>query len=202
MKPPRTIGKNICYHVRVQCNNKEFRFETSSDFHLYEEMVQRYQKKYGFHLYNYVLMHTHVHLIVNVINDFTIDRIMRSINQVFSFKYNRIKNRFGHLWISPYRSSVVDGDEYALCCMRYLDRNPVRAGIVTTPTHWRWGGFNYYAYGKENPLITPLPLYLDWAKEKFERNEKYKQFVEQILPSDAKRDKEWIQSKWPKAKHR
>jgi len=202
MRIPRVIGKNICYHVRSQCNNKEFRFETDDDFYLYENILEEYINKYGFHLNNYTLMHTHVHLIITIVNDFTIDRVMRSINQVFSLKYNRLKSRSGHLWLARYKSSVIDSDEYGLCCMRYLDRNTVRAGIVKDPEDWPWGGYNFYAHGKSNRLITPFPTYLGLDDAEIGRREKYRKFVEQVMPSEEARDKERIQSRWPKRQHR
>ena len=154
MRIPRVIGKNICYHVRSQCNNKEFRFETDDDFYLYENILEEYINKYGFHLNNYTLMHTHVHLIITIVNDFTIDRVMRSINQVFSLKYNRLKSRSGHLWLARYR------------------------------------------------LITPFPTYLGLDDAEIGRREKYRKFVEQVMPSEEARDKERIQSRWPKRQHR
>lgn len=202
MKPPRIIGRNICYHIRTQCNNKEFRFETDSDFQLYENVLFRYVKKHGFELYNYALMHTHVHLIINIVNDFTIDRVMRSINQVFAHRYNRYKQRTGHLWMNPYKSSIVDSDAYALCNLRYLDRNALRAGIVVHPKEWQWGGFNFYAYGKPHSFLTPCPSYLALGTNPSERQEKYRKFVEEVMPSEAAKDKEWIRSRWPKATRR
>ena len=201
MRPPRIIGQDICYHVRVQCNNKEFRFGGQEDFNFYESILLHYSRKYGFKIYNYVLMHTHVHLIIDIVNNFTIDRVMRSVNQVFSFQYNRRKNRSGHLWMQPYKSSVINSEAYAFCCMRYLDRNPIRAGIVDHPADWRWGGYNYYAQGKANPIITPIPNYLELDTTAAKRQRKYQLFVEQVMPSEEVKDKEWIISRWPKASH-
>ncbi|OGQ44821.1 MAG: hypothetical protein A3H42_04165 [Deltaproteobacteria bacterium RIFCSPLOWO2_02_FULL_46_8] len=202
MRAPRIIGKDICYHIRCQCNNKEFRFETDDDFCLYETVLSEYIKKYGFHLNNYTLMHTHVHLIITIINEFTIDRVMRSINQIFAHKYNLRKGRSGHLWLARYKSSVIDSDEYFLCCNRYLDRNATRAGIVSIPKDWQWGGFHFYAYGRPNNLITPSSTYLGLDDAQIGRQEKYRKFVEDAIPSDEIRDKEWIHSRWPKRKHR
>lgn len=202
VRPPRIIGTDICYHIRSQCNNKEFRFEGDNDFQLYEEILFRYKEKYKFLLHNYTLMHTHVHLILTVVNEFTVDRIMRSISQIFSLTYNRQKGRTGHLWMNRYKCSVIDSDPYALCCMRYLDRNSVRADIVSEPSQWRWGGYNFYAHGKPNPLISPIQTYLALGNLDEERQKKYRDFVEQVFPSDEIRDKEWIQSRWPKSKHR
>lgn len=198
MRPPRFIGQNICYHVRIQCNNREFRFETDEDFFLYESILYHYVKKYGSQLYNYVLMHNHVHLILNIVNKFTVDRVMHSVNQVYSRRYNIKKERGGHLWMAPYKSSVIEGENYLLCCMRYIDRNPVRANIVVNPEDWRWSGYSFYAYGKSNPLITPMPSFLDFGNTEAECRARYRKFVEQVLPADEVRDKEWIQSKWPK----
>lgn len=202
MRAPRIIGKNICYHIRVQCNNKEFRFERENDFFLYQSILFHYARKHDFKVYNYVLMHTHIHLIVEIINDFTIDRVMRSVNQVFSFRYNRQKGRSGHLWMQPYKSSIINSEAYALCCMRYLDRNPIRARIVQNPSDWKWGGYNFYACGKKNPIISPIPSYLGLDDTDEKRRDKYRAFVEQVMPIEETKDKEWITSRWPKERHR
>ena len=125
---------------------------------------------------------------------------MRSINQVFSIRYNRRKGRTGHVWLARYKSSIIDSDAYALCCMRYLDRNSFKAGIVSNPKEWKWSGYNYYAYGKDNKLISPIASYMGLSDTLEDRQLKYRRFVEEAMPSDDIRDYEWIDSRWPKGK--
>lgn len=199
MRPYRIRGDGICYHVRVQCNNKEFRFKNQKDFRLYQEVLYQYVKKYGFQLHNYHLMHSHVHLILTTTNPFTIDRVMRSINQVFSIRYNLLRKRTGHVWLARYRSSIIDSDAYALCCMRYLDRNSLKAKLVSHPREWSWSGFHYYAYGTQNQLITPIATYLGLGNTPADRQLSYRRFVEEAMPSDDIRDREWIHSRWPRS---
>lgn len=188
----RPLGEGLCYHVRVQCNNREFRFASTEDFERYLNLLTRLKGKLGFYLHHFVLMHTHVHLIISTPGPVLLNRIMQQINHQYAVDYHRRHLRSGHFWINAYRCSIIDTDNYALTCMRYLDRNPVRAGIVGHPQEWPWSAYRCYAEGLELPLINTHPSFLQIADTQEARQREYRRFVEKLLPSDEVREKEWI----------
>jgi hypothetical protein len=74
--------------------------------------------------------------------------------------FHQARGRHGHFWERRYGSCLVEEDAYALAALRYLDRNPVRAGLVTEPTRYPWSSCAAYALGTPNRLITLHPSYL------------------------------------------
>lgn len=188
-RPPRILGEGLCYHVRVQCNYKAFFFDKEDDFSRYLGIAQEVKSKTGFLLHHYVVMNTHVHLIVTTPGPALLDTVMRLINHRYAMNYHKRYRRRGHFWIGSYGASVIDTDTYALACMRYLDRNPLRAKMVDDPKLWSWSSHRYYAFGDPNPLITSHPSYLGLANDAVTRQKFYHRFVHSLLPSDEARDR-------------
>lgn len=191
-KVPRPLGNGLCYHIRSQCNNKAFRFETEDDFKIYLDLLAKVKRDFNLQIHAYNIMNTHSHIIGSTPGPYLLDEIMYHLNKTYSIDYNKRHERSGHFWMGPYRCSVIDSDEYALTCMRYIDRNPIRAGITKDPAEWSWSSYSYYGSGKTNDIITPLPSYLSLAGNSQKRYSFYKKFVLSIFPSDEKRDQERI----------
>ena len=87
-----------------------------------------------------------------------------------------------------YKCIPVETDAYALGLLRYIHRNPIRAGMVREPEEWRWSGYRFYTGLEDNDLLTPHPSYLALSESEERRREKYRDFVRSLLPSDDKRD--------------
>lgn len=189
---PRPLGEGLCYHVRVQCNNSEFWFATDKDFLRYTDILQQAKKRLGVLINHFVIMHSHVHLILTTPGPALLDKVMHFINRTYAHDYHTRYSKHGHFWINAYRCSIIDTDEYALTCMRYLDRNPVRAGIVEKPTQWRWGSHAHYAHHRQMDWVTPHPSYLGLARFPQKRRELYQQFVHQIFPADEARQMQFM----------
>ena len=186
-RPPRLQWSGLHYHVIVRCNNRAHRFESAADFHRYLATLKLFSVKQGFTLFNYTLMHSHVHLFLQPSPRFLLAKTMQVLNFKFAIEYNLRKKRKGHFWIGRYTSIPVETDEYALTLMRYINRNPVRAGIVKRPGNWQWSGYNFYAKGTPNELLTPHPSYLALGQTEGARQKAYVDFVKMILPSEDKR---------------
>ena len=73
---------------------------------------------------------------------------------------NRIHARTGSLWEARFRSSLVDSENYLLVCQRYIELNPVRAGLVHDPSAYPWSSHSYYAAHRGSQVITEHPVYL------------------------------------------
>lgn len=185
---PRPLGEGLCYHVRMQCNNKAFRFQLEEDFHQYLNILDESRAKLKFLLHHYVIMHTHVHLILTTPGPALLDQVMRRINQSYAYNYHKRHMRYGHFWTNDYKCSVIDTDKYALACMRYLDRNPIRAGIVQNPQDWRWSAYQHYALGCSEIVVNSHPSYLGIAFQNEVRMGFYRDFVCTLLPGDEEKE--------------
>ncbi|MDP2599787.1 MAG: transposase [Deltaproteobacteria bacterium] len=194
-KMQRQLAEDLAYHVWIQCNNKEFRFQNEADFLLYLSIIKEVKEKHNFLLYDYGLMHTHVHLFLRTPGPSLLDTIMWHINRTFSVRYNKRNGRCGHIWMGPYKASVVDNDQYGISLLRYLPQNAPQAGIVQHPDQWKWCGYRFYAYGEPNELLTPAPTYLELADRPEVRQKFYRHLVSTLVPKALSEEEKWLLTK-------
>jgi putative transposase len=107
---------------------------------LFRDILRDARAKFSLSLYNYCLMTNHVHLLFAVPQEDTLSKAMHWVGYTFSRKFNKLSGRHGHLWENRFRSAIVEDECYFLRCLTYLDLNPVRAGIVTSPSDYAWCG--------------------------------------------------------------
>ena len=105
-------------------------------------------------------MSNHIHLLLQAPTADVIGRPLRWFMTQTSKTFQRLRNRSGHFWERRFRACLVEDDLYALAALRYMDRNPVRAGIVEDPATYEWSSCASYALGAANRLIQFHPSYL------------------------------------------
>lgn len=186
-RPLRIQEYDLHYHVIVRCNNEAYRFETDEDFATYLDLLRRVKKRHGFRLFNYELMNSHVHLFLQPAERFSLQRTMQMINTRYACEYNRRKSRKGHLWLDRYKSIPVASDKHALDLMRYINRNPVRAGMIREPGQWPWSGYQFYAEGQASDILEPHPSYLALGSDDKRRRLSYQSYVTMVLPGENAR---------------
>jgi putative transposase len=186
-RPLRLQDSDLHYHVIVRCNNGDFHFEDDEDFAAYLKVLALVQKKHRFHLFDYELMHSHVHLLLQPAERISLHRTMMLINGKFARDFNERKKRKGHFWLARYKAIPVESDKYALDLMRYINRNAVRAGIVANPKDWKWSGYRYYAYGEPNELLEPHPTFLGLSLDEKIRRKAFADYVCMNLKDDERR---------------
>lgn len=159
------------------------------DFIRYKEILLLAKGRFPFEINNYTLMNNHSHLIMTIGNGSSLSEIMRWINGIYSKDYNRRHGRCSHFWRSRYKAKPILDERYALACLRYQHRNPLRAGMVRDPADWPWSGYRFFAFGEEDPVITPHPSFLELSTDPRERCKFYRNLVLATLPYDD-REKE------------
>lgn len=175
-RKPRIFGDDIGYHVILRCNNHE-RLLHDGEFPYFLNLFQRYRDRFSLKIYDYVLMHSHVHVLLSTHNGYSLDVAMREFCLAFSKQYNNRNERSGHFWRDRYWCRVVSDDRYALACMRYFARNPVQAGLIVRPEQWRWGGCRYYAGIECSGLLEHHPTYLGLGPNALARQRNYLKLI-------------------------
>ncbi len=122
-------------------------------------------------------MDNHLHLIVWLDVDSDLSKFMKQVNLSYFYAFKKQHDYCGHLWQDRFRSSIIDTESYLLQCGKYIELNPVRAGMVNHPGQYKYSSFNYYALGEPDHLLTPNPLYLDLSPLKAERIKLYIKLV-------------------------
>ena len=106
--------------------------------------------------------------------------------------------RSGTLWEGRFKSSIVDAEAYYLRCCRYIDCNPVRAGMVADPADYRWSSHRRLAFGERDPLLSGHEQYLRLGATPAERQRAYRAlFVADIDPADLDEIRSNTQRGWP-----
>lgn len=136
-------------------------------------------------IHAYVLMTNHVHLLVSQPQSGAIGRLMQSAGGSYVRYFNDRLARTGTLWEGRYRATVINSDEYLFTCCRYIEENPVRAGMVSAPAAYQWSSFVANALGAEDSLVTPHERYLALGRSARSRQRAYRALFDDTLERSA-----------------
>jgi putative transposase len=161
-------------HVVQRGNNRAACFERHTDYAMYLRLLAEARERHGSDIHAYVLMTNHVHLLLTGRDDDSVSRTMKRLGESYVRYFNRAHSRTGTLWEGRFHSSVVDTQTYLLRCYRYVERNPVRAGMVTQPRDYTWSSHKANAYGDRDDLVKPHAVYTALAAGEGERRQFYR----------------------------
>lgn len=171
---PRFDITDIPQHVIQRGNNRQPCFLAESDYRRYLDFLSDACETHGCNLHAYVLMTNHVHLLVTPTRLRALGKMMQSLGRRYVKRFNKIHQRTGTLWEGRYKASLVSSDEYLLTCYRYIELNPVRAGIVSKPQDYRWSSYRHNALGLFDSLIVEHETYLSLGAEGRARHGNYR----------------------------
>ncbi|MDP3790744.1 MAG: transposase [Candidatus Omnitrophota bacterium] len=172
-KRERFNFKNAICHITTRCNNKQNLITDDYAFVKYLSILKKCKIKYGFLLYDYVIMHNHTHLLIKLVDTENISAIMHSINRWYARWHNEHYERKGHFWEDRFYGELVKNDTQLLAVMRYIDLNPVRAGLCKNSTDWNYSGARTYLSGEKNDLIDKSEVYINLGVTDEERQKTY-----------------------------
>ena len=143
-------GSNI-YHVMLRGINRQAIFDNDEDRRHFMAVLQECKEISGFKLHAFCLMTNHVHFLIEPAEE-TLEVIFKRIGSRYAVWYNRKHQRIGHLFQDRFRSENVETDQYFMTALRYIIQNPMKAGIESSPGHYRWS--SYFAYEKGAGSVT------------------------------------------------
>ena len=173
----------IPLHVVQRGNNRAACFFSHEDRGFYLFHLDRLLRDSGCALHAYCLMTNHVHLLLTAGHADNCPRLMKSIGQLHTQYVNRTYERSGSLWEGRFKSCLVQSEEYVLSCYRYIELNPVRAGLCAHPGGHQWSSFASNGDGRYDSRITPHAEYLRLGPCKDERTRAYRQLLDDHIPA-------------------
>jgi putative transposase len=141
---PRLNLPNIPQHIVQRGNNRQAIFFHDYDYCAYMEYLREALAKNSCKLYAFVLMTNHVHLLVLGETSAGISGLMQSVGRRYVRYVNATYRRSGTLFEGRFKASLVDSECYLLTCMRYIELNPLRAGMVGDPGDYRWSSYQHH----------------------------------------------------------
>ncbi len=143
-RPIREISNTGVYHIIFRGINKQRIFEEDVDYEKLMDILFKLKNEMKFEIYAYCFMSNHVHLVFKENETGAVSLVMRRLLTKYVMYYNRKYDRSGGLLENRYKSKVVDIDEYFLELLRYIHKNPVKAGLVQNPEEYEWSSYNEY----------------------------------------------------------
>jgi putative transposase len=177
----RTCLPGVPHHVIQRGNNRQLCFGCEEDFAAYAHWLHQYASQYRVSIHAWVFMTNHVHLLLTPTQSDGISRLMQSLGRSYVRYFNKRYDRSGTLWEGRFKSCVVDSESYLLICQRYIEMNPLRAGMVKYAGEYRWSSFQANGMGREIKLWTPHPVYLQLGNSSDERCRVYRLLHEHPL---------------------
>ena len=144
----RIISNTGIYHVMLRGINRQQVFYDNEDYDCFLSKIKTYKEISHYQIYAYCLMGNHVHILMKAEAE-PLETIFRRIGSSYVYWYNMKYQRTGHLFQDRYRSEAVEDDEYFLTVLRYILRNPVKAGMCSFPSEYEYSSFREYA-GQEH----------------------------------------------------
>jgi putative transposase len=161
-------------HVVQRGNNRDACFFTDDDYLFFRDVLGDACRRFGVDVHAYVLMTNHVHLLLTPQTVDGVSRVMQSLGRRYVQYINKSYRRTGTLWESRHKASLVDAEPYLLTCYRYIEMNPVAAGMVSHPGDYRWSSFASNAWGQRDGVVTPHPLYVALGMSTESRQSRYR----------------------------
>ena len=137
----RYVLPGYVYHLTHRCHNGSFLFKFARDRTEYRRRLREAVKRFRISLLTYSITSNHIHLFVRAQDVGSISGFMQKLEGEFAEYYNLRKKRSGAFWGGRYWCTMVETGHYVRNCMRYIDLNMVRAGIVSHPADWKWCGY-------------------------------------------------------------
>jgi putative transposase len=162
MSTPHPIyQRGNSYHVVRRGNNQQTVFFEPTDYIRYLDYLEDALLRYGVFCHAYVLMPNHVHLLLSPSTNEGISRMMELVGNRYVENLDQRRDRSDSLWEDDHCSAAILDDNYLWAVHRYIELNPVRAGMVSYPEGHYWSSYAHNALDVENPVVSPHNLYLD-----------------------------------------
>jgi len=140
MRKNRHFLDETMYHVTSRTNGKERIFDHRPGKAIMMRVLKQAKVKFGFRVANFCIMPTHIHLLITPKAGADLPEIIRWIKLSFTMRWHALKGTSGHVWGNRYFARPVNGNGDYLTVMDYIDKNPVKQGLVSCPEEWKESG--------------------------------------------------------------
>jgi len=192
-RPLRVILADYPHHVGHRGHNRAVLFASDADFEKYLAHLRDCRNLFRCKIYSFCLMTNHIHLVIDPgKTPVNLSLFMKRV----AGRYTRYRNvelgRTGTAWNGRFHSNPIQTDRYLLACSRYVELNPVRAGMVAHPSEYPWSSFHARTGGEQIDWLDEDPCYRELGSTKGERARNYKNMFD--IPQPAS-EIEWIRQK-------
>jgi len=180
----RLVIPGIPWHIIQRGNNRSACFYDNCDYQYYLDTLAEQAAKYRCSIHAWCLMTNHVHLLLTPAARDSAALLMKHLGQRYVQYINRRYQRSGTLWEGRFRSCLVQENNYVLACYRYIELNPVRAGMIEHPAEYQWSSYRINGQGAQCDGLTPHAEYMALGASKEMRLASYRGLFSTIIDPD------------------
>jgi putative transposase len=180
-RQPRYRIPGLPQHIVQRGNDRQSTFYADADYRFYKKWLAHAAQVHACQIHAYVLMTNHVHLLVTPNAADSVPQLMQSLGRRYVRYINQTYERTGTLWEGRYKACLVQADRYLLACQRYIELNPVRAGMLSDPADYKHSSYRHNALGLPDPLLTSHPAYEALAADISARRRAYRSMFESAI---------------------
>jgi putative transposase len=158
------IADGLIYHAFNRGNNRTPVFFETGDYLAFLDSLGQTKERYPFRLFGYCLMGNHYHLVLQPGSGQSISRIIQSLTVAHTWRHHRQSSSSGHVWQGRFKSPVIEEDEHLLTVLRYVEANPLRAGMVSDLAAYPWSSYMEHGLGKRIALLDEAPVWAQLGK--------------------------------------
>jgi putative transposase len=177
----KIISHSQVFHVINRGILRQQIFHDDQDVSCFLNIIRRYKEKVGFEVYHWCIMPNHYHMLMEFPDGLFLSKVIGACQQIYAIMYHRKYSTAGRLFQNRFKSQAVEKQKYLFSCGRYIERNPVRAGLSKHPWEWKWSSAAYYVFGKKDPITSTNAEFNDFYSDKGQ----YKEWL-----SDVERSQE------------
>ncbi len=154
----RIVVPGIPHHITQRGNRRQDVFFGDQDYQAYMGLLRTYCDRASVQVWAYCLMPNHVHLVLVPQTEDGLSNALREAHRRYTVRINEREDWRGYLWQGRFASFPMD-ERHLLAAIRYIELNPLRAGLVRRPEDWRWSSARtHLRRAKRDPLADPGPL--------------------------------------------
>jgi len=168
----------VAAHVVQRGVNRVACFRAEADYLIYLSHLRELSRRHDCAVHAYCLMTNHVHLLLTPATSSACTELMRDIGRRYVPYFNWRHERTGTLWEGRFRSCIAESARYVLACYRYIELNPVRAGMVSHPAGYLWSSHAVNSGTRADPLLSPHPEFEALAADVDKRHAAYRALID------------------------
>ena len=166
---------SLVYHIYNRSNSRVPIFKQEQDFRYFIGLISGHSNE--FKVYHWVIMSNHYHLAVEFAIPEMMSRIMSSIQRAYTHYHHVTYRKNGYLWQGRFKSQPIQKEIHLITCGRYIERNPVKAGIIVAADEYAYSSAACYCRGVIDAITQQDPYYIDFGLNDEQRRGKYREFL-------------------------
>lgn len=180
------LKSSLLYHVYNRGNFRKEIFHDDQDYRRFIELLSSYTEKCDFDIYHWVLMPNHYHLLLEISIPEKLSSAFAGLARSYVYYHHNKYQTSGHLWQGRFKTQAIQKELYLLSCGRYIERNPVKAGLVKNAEDYGYSSAAYYVYGKQDKIAAESPLFRSLGNTLESARKKYRDFLKDFNVEEEK----------------